>query len=60
MTVHGPLIEGGALRPSVLYPTEWNASVHACGAGAAAELEACARRLPRTFVTTAWTHAWKA
>ena len=62
VTIHMPITlrDGGELRPSILYPSEWNATTNACGQGSAAELESCAMRLPRAVVATFWTHRWKA
>lgn len=62
VTIHMPMTlrDGGALRPSILYPSEWNATTNACGQGSTAELDACAARLPRAAVATFWTHSWKA
>ena len=60
VSVHMPFTDGAVTRPSVLYPTPWNASEQACGRGSAAELERCAARMPAVVVRTQWTHTWKA
>ena len=60
VSVHTPFVDGAVMRPSILYPSPWNASENACGRGSAVELDRCAARMPAVFVNTFWTHTWKA